>query len=78
MIQPNNDPFTPSEVRTYIEEFRREQRIFGERLNTVCEDVASLRVDVRDIRLRLITVEDAIRIDIPNLRSRVTALESSK
>ncbi len=78
MIQPNNEPFTPGEVRAIIEEFRSEFRVFGERLDTVCQDVAVLKEDVHILKADMTTVKDVLRIAIPELYARVKALEDAR
>ena len=78
MIQPNNDPFTPSEVRALIEEFRHDQRIFGERLNSACNDIAVLKEDVSILKVDMTTVKDVLRVAVPDLYARVKALEDAR
>ena len=78
MIQPNNDPFTPSEVRALIEDFRFQLSVFGEDLLAVRKDVSILKDDVRGLKEDMISVKDVIRISIPDLYTRVKALEDSR
>ena len=67
--------YTPTEVGTLIESFRDDLSLIAERVGTLSDDVAILKEDVKDIKVRLITVEDTIRIAIPDIYSRVKRLE---
>ncbi len=75
-IRKEDRPFTGTEVGALIESFRSELRVIAEHLDTVCEDVGILKVDVRDIKNRLIVVEDTIRIALPSIYSRICVLEA--
>ena len=69
-------PFTGTEVGALIESFRGDISVIGERVGTLCEDTAILKQDVSEIKTRLVTVEDVIRISIPEIYSRLSRLEA--
>ena len=75
-MRKEDRPFSGTEVGTLIESFRNDFSIMAEKLDTVCQDVAILKIDVREIKVRLITVDDTIRIAIPDIYSRLTGLEA--
>lgn len=68
--------YSPTEVGTLIESFRNDISIIAERTGTLCTDVTFLKSEVKEIKNRLITVEDVIRITIPSIHTRFSALES--
>ena len=69
-------PFSGTEVGALIESFRGEISAIAERLGIVCEDITVLKTDVGEIKNRLVTVEDTIRISLPNIYSRLSRLEN--
>ena len=75
MSQPRKEgSFSVTEVGTLIESFRSELSVIGERVGGLCEDAEMLKTDVREIKDRLVVVEDTIRVSIPDIYRRVTAL----
>ena len=70
------DSYSVTEVGTLIESFRSDISIMAEQLNTVCEDISILKQDVGEIKNRLMTVEDVIRISLPDVYRRLNRLET--
>ena len=70
-----DEPYSVTEVGTLIESFQSQLSVFGERLGSACEDIAVLKEDVGEIKTRLVTVEDVIRISLPDIYRRITTLE---
>lgn len=70
------DYFTATEARALYESLTNQIALIAEPLNTICEDVAILKTDVSEIKTRLVTVEDAVRISIPDIYKRISALEA--
>lgn len=75
-LRKEDRPFSGTEVGALIESFRGEISAMAERLGAVCEDVAVLKMDVREIKDRLVVVEDTIRISLPDIYGRLTRLET--
>lgn len=78
MSKPRKEdrPFSGTEVGALIESFRGEMSVMAERLGSVCEDVAVLKTDLREIKDRLVVVEDTIRISLPDIYSRLSRLDT--
>ncbi|MBI3317014.1 MAG: hypothetical protein HYZ85_03290 [Candidatus Omnitrophica bacterium] len=67
--------YTSTEVGTILESLRSDISIIAESVITLRGDVDILKTDVKDIKVRLTTVEDTIRISLPDIYSRVKRLE---
>ena len=78
MIQPNNDYLTATETKALFESLHHSIRLIAEDQRTMRQDINILKEDVRDIKTRLTTVEDTLRIAIPDLYVRVKALEAAR
>ena len=78
MSQPRKQdrPFTATEVGTLIESFEGKLSAVAERVGSLCEDVHVLKTDVREIKDRLVTVEDTIRVSLPDIYRRITTVEA--
>ena len=77
---PNNEDkkdrgFTNTEVVTLFESLKLSIEVVAEGVTSLQDDVHILKEDVSDIKVRLRTVEDAVKIAIPDLNKRVTQLE---
>jgi hypothetical protein len=68
-------PFSGTEVGALIESFRGDISIMAECLDTVAMDVTVLKNDVKDLKADMAVVKDVIRITIPQINSRLSALE---
>ena len=78
MVKPRKEdrPFTGTEVGVLIESFRNDISIIAEDVSAIRIDVHILKTDVKDIKRRMITVEDVIRIAIPSINTRLSRLET--
>ena len=70
--------FSGTQVGALIESFRSEMSVMGERLGSLCEDMVIVKEDVKQLKTDMIYVKDVLRIAIPDLYSRVTALEAQR
>ena len=71
--------FTATEVGTLVESFRRELSVVSEGVSMLLswkETVDGKLGKLDRIEQRLISIEDVIRIAIPNHESRISRLES--
>ncbi|MBI3317491.1 MAG: hypothetical protein HYZ85_05775 [Candidatus Omnitrophica bacterium] len=68
--------YTPTEVGTILESLRSDISIIAESVSTLREDVDILKTDVKELKSDMVTVKDAIRVSIPDLRFRVARLEN--
>jgi len=67
--------FTNTEVGTLIEEFRGDIKLLAGGFSVMSKDIHDLKNDVGEIKTRLVTVEDAIKIALPTHEKRITSLE---
>lgn len=77
-MRDSDKTFTGTEVGALIESLRGDIALLAEGQIGIREDVAVLKRDVSSINLRLTTVEDAVRISLPDLYARVKALQASR
>ena len=69
-------PFAGTEVAALVESFRQDISVIAEDVKSLRNDVNVLKIDVGSLKNDLTIVKDAIRIAIPDIYSRLTALES--
>ncbi len=69
-------PFSGTEVAVLIESFRNDIALLAEGQNAIHEDVQILKQDTAEIKMRLTTVEDVIRVAIPQIHVRLSRLET--
>ncbi|MBI4357903.1 MAG: hypothetical protein HY584_01265 [Candidatus Omnitrophica bacterium] len=69
-------PFSGTEVGTLIESFRNDISVIAEDVSTIRVDMNILKRDVRDLKKRMISVDDVIRVFIPKINSRASVLEA--
>ena len=69
MVKPRKEdrPFTGTEVGSLIESFRDDISVVAEGVSAIRIDVNILKNDMQDLKRRMITVEDAVRIAFPRL-----------
>lgn len=66
--------FSGTEVGALIESFRQDISLLAEGQNALREDVSIIKQDVSEIKVRLTTVEDVIRVAIPQIHVRLSRL----
>ena len=72
----NEKPFTNREVMTMFESLRGDISLIAEDVTSLRQDVTILKSDVAQLKSDMIVVKDVLRIEIPRINSRLTALES--
>jgi hypothetical protein len=78
MVKPRKEdrPFTGTEVGTLIKSLRDDISVVAEGVGAIRVDVNILKNDMQDLKRKMITVEDAIRISIPSINNRLSRLEA--
>ncbi|MSR76759.1 MAG: hypothetical protein EXS63_00815 [Candidatus Omnitrophica bacterium] len=74
-FRDEDKPFSGTHVGALIESFRNDMSIMAEQLDTVSSDVAILKEDVKELKTDMRTVKDVLRVFIPEINARITALE---
>ena len=72
----NADNFTPSQVGTLLEAMDKKIDLLTEIVLPLKEDMSEVKGRLSKVEFRLTCVEDAVRVAIPSLAKRVTALET--
>jgi len=72
MVERN---FSSSEVMTMFGSLKNDIAIIAEGQGSLSQAVSVLKTDVSEIRKKLISVEDTIRLSLPNIFSRFSKLE---
>jgi len=72
----NEKTYSVTEVGTLVESVRNDISVIAEDLSSVKKDVSLLKTDMAEVKVRLITIEDGVRIAIPSLTRRVSAIEA--
>lgn len=76
MSNSNNDNFTATEARALFESLQSSIQVIAEDQRTMRQDISTIKEDVNQLKFDMTVVKDAIRISIPSLSDRVTALET--
>ena len=75
-FNPEDKPFSRTEVGSLIESFRHDVSFIAEKLVRVEEKVDVLQADVSELKTDMQFVKDVIRIEFPTIKSRVSRLEA--
>ena len=70
------DSYSATEVGPLIESFRNDISVIAEGQVALQNGIDILKTDIREIKDRLILVEDTIRISLPDIYSRVNRLKT--
>ena len=71
----HDNNFTPTEVATLIKNLKRKFDVVAENIIPIREDIADLKEDMGEVKIRLTSLEDVVLTAIPSLASRVSVLE---
>ena len=77
MISPREGKsFSNNEVMALVEEFKNNIQIIAEDTSAIREDMKEVKERLESVETRLITLEDTIRITLPNHEKRISSLEA--
>ena len=68
--------FSATEVGVLVERLESKIDVVAERVGGLCEDMTEVKERLTSLETRMITVEDAIRITLPDHSRRLAKLEA--